>query len=291
MNSKKHSNNLFLASMGMMVFASVAFFIVSISLKNADARIGELKNSNSQMSSESQALLDNIASYRNQIAELSLKKDEYSNDAEAFKSKVDSLESELEDLETELKNYLVRDNQEFPFAVPTSGTLPNFASGYGQNMRGMQHFAVDIWTTTENYGKISNHKGNSVYSACDGRVATFDYENGAVTILCDEISDSYNVPAYKNVYTYYGHLGNGETKEHFIHVAQGQRVEKGQFIGYQGDLSKFFPDMRNVHLHFQIWSGSMNFTSDSSNGPHNPCLYIGGNCNTPGTVFVAGDNY
>jgi len=283
-----NQNFFFRLSIITMVIASVAFLIVSFSLKDADARMTELKKSNHYYSSKSLSLLDKVDNYREQIDELATNKDEYAKDLNAFNEKVLELEKEIAELELELSNYLGDKDKEYPFAVPSSGVLPNFASGYGANMRGMQHFAVDIWTTTKNNGIIPGHKGNPVYSACDGRVSGFDYDNGAVMIACDDIPSHFNVPAHKGIVTYYGHLGNGETKEHFILVGHGQRVEKGQLIGYQGDLSKFFPEMRNVHLHFQLWAGGMNFSTNSINGPHNPCHYIGGNCNNPGEIFIAG---
>ena len=171
---------------------------------------------------------------------------------------------------------------EYPFQVPTNGYIGSFAGNYGGNMHGMRHLGVDMWTTLENNGQISTHKGNPVFSACSGQVDTIAAENGGVTIKCDEISAIFNVPD-RNVYTHYSHLGNAITKDLYISVHPGQKVTKGQFIGYQGDLSSYFPEMRNVHLHFSVFGGLSE--TDKSKGAYNPCLYIGGDCMTRGAKF------
>ena len=49
MLTKVRHNWFYTAVIAMMIFASIAFFIVSISLKNADAQITELKGEKSQV--------------------------------------------------------------------------------------------------------------------------------------------------------------------------------------------------------------------------------------------------
>ncbi len=169
-----------------------------------------------------------------------------------------------------------------PFKIPSDGTLATYAGTFGGNMRGFRHLGIDIWTTTANNGKISIHKGNPVYAACSGKVTGTDPSNGALTILCDPIQKSYEVPQH-NVFTYYAHMGSADSKELYFTVNRNQRVSAGQLIGYQGDLSSYFPDMRNVHLHFSIFTGSSE--TDKKGGALNPCLYIGGDCSKVGREF------
>ena len=176
----------------------------------------------------------------------------------------------------------------YPFVSPTSGYLGNPAGGFMGQLYDMTHYGVDIWTTLENGGKIENHRGNPVVSACSGVVGSMTPANGGVSIDCDPIPKSFNVPEY-DVITHYAHLGHAVTKELYIEVKTGQRVTKGQLIGYQGDISSFFPEMRNVHLHFSVFTGYGE--SDPNGGAIDPCLYIGGNCTLAGgTKFEAGKN-
>ena len=168
----------------------------------------------------------------------------------------------------------------YPFSIPTTGTVGSQASTYYDKNGDSIHYGVDIWTNTQNGGAISTHKGNPVYSACNGVVESFQPENGGVTISCDMISSAFNVPVRK-VYTYYGHMANAETKEQYTILKNGQKVHKGQFIGYQGDLSMVTPSMRNVHLHFSVFTGG-----HESDGTQDPCKYIGGSCTEVGRFFV-----
>lgn len=186
---------------------------------------------------------------------------------------------------TELEGKIagLEDSQQYPFQVPTSGIVGTFNGTFGGNMNGFRHLGIDIWTSIENSGHIANHKGNPVFSACDGQVTNIDPANGGIVILCDEIEGDYFVPE-KLVYTYYGHLGHAETHELYIEVSRGQRVTKGQKIGFQGDLSSYFPEMRNVHLHFSVFTGLSE--TDKKGGALNPCLYIGGDCSRAGEKFL-----
>jgi|GEM_PF-5893108 len=194
-----------------------------------------------------------------------------------------SLESQMRRLEGEVAG-LKAQKREFPFAVPSDGVVGTFNGTFGGNMYGMRHLGIDLWTSSENGGVISGHKGNPVHSACEGRVSNIDANNAAVTIICDKIDkDKYHLPAYENVYTHYAHMGNRETGALFVEVRRGQRVTKGQHIGYQGDISSYFPDMRNVHLHFSVFTGLSE--TDKGGGALNPCLYIGGDCMRAGEIF------
>jgi murein DD-endopeptidase MepM/ murein hydrolase activator NlpD len=176
----------------------------------------------------------------------------------------------------------------FPFIVPTTGVAGHQAGTFEGHLYEMTHRGIDIWTTTRNGGALPTHKGNPVYAACNGKVVSFVPENGGITILCDEIPATYKVPKHTGVYTHYSHLGNAITKQQHHGLKRGQRVAQGQFLGYQGDLSSYFPEMRNVHLHFSVFTGISEV--DPNGGALNPCLYIGGNCQRQGESFTALSN-
>lgn len=192
------------------------------------------------------------------------------------------LNSRYTNLEGRVAGLFTQREQDFPLTVPSEGVVGSFAGTFGGNMYGMRHLGIDIWTTIENNGRIPGHKGNPVYAACEGVVNNMDRDNAAISIKCDPIPEHFHVPEHQ-VYTYYAHLGSAGNQALFIHVSPSRRVEKGQLIGYQGDLSKFFPEMRNVHLHFSVFAGLSEV--DKKKGAYNPCLYIGGDCSRSGETF------
>ncbi len=239
--------------------------------------------------------LNNLNSQKNQleqeknIIESTLSKKEkalidYEKNNENLEKQVKNLKGRVAGLNTKIEQTVAKNDTKYPFAVPTEGIVATFAGTYGGNMMGIEHWGVDIWTTLENSGHISSHIGNPVFSVCDGKVTKLHKGNAAVTVLCDDIDQKFFVPAYSGVFVYYGHMGNADTKELFIEVGEGEQVKKGQKIGYQGDLSDVFPEMRNVHLHISIWSGQYQ-PLEKTGGPHNPCLYFGGDCTKPGSTF------
>lgn len=214
------------------------------------------------------------------LAELELENQNYESEQEDLQGSINELRTELSELQT-----LARESErEYPFVVPSTGVVGSENGTFGGWMYTMRHLGIDIWTSAANGGRIASHKGNPVYSACDGKVVNIGTANGGVTIQCDEISSEFDVPE-KNVFTHYAHLGHAETKELWINVERNKRVAQGELIGYQGDLSSFFPEMRNVHLHFSVFTGSSE--TDPSGGAIDPCLYIGGNCKTKGQNFIA----
>lgn len=193
-----------------------------------------------------------------------------------------SLSNEFNNLQTKVLGLTTIKQQAYPFQVPTNGFLGHYAGGFGGNMMGMRHLGVDIWTTMEKNGKVPGGIGNPVYSACSGIVENIDPANAAVLIKCDKISEEYDVPDHE-VYTYYGHMGDAATKNLFIDIEKGTRVKKGQYLGFQGNLSSYFPEMENVHLHFSVFAGVSE--ADPKKGALNPCLYIEGNCSKQGSEF------
>lgn len=197
---------------------------------------------------------------------------ELSGDTEELNGRIAELNEQIAGLSTD-------GNGLHPFAVPSTGTIGSQWSTFLGTYKDATHYGIDLWTTTENSGAISTNRGNPVYAACSGIVESFQTENGGVTISCDPVPDTFDVPARK-VYTYYGHMANAVTKEQYIYLKPRQKVNKGQFIGFQGNLSMYTPGMRNVHLHFSIFTGYK-----ESSGTQNPCAYIGGDCATVGKFF------
>jgi murein DD-endopeptidase MepM/ murein hydrolase activator NlpD len=259
-----------LASICLIITAVFLFELgLFISRENYLKEIAVLKSNHENYLGQSSLTIDKLG------AELESKEqqlNELSQNKEELNSQVDQLSQQIAGLSTSSSVY--------PFAIPSTGTVGSQVSTYLDENNGYYHYGVDFWTITSNGGAINTHRGNPVFSACDGVVESFQTGNGGVTIRCDLIPSFYNVPAHK-VFTYYGHMANAVTKEQFIYVKIGQRVRKGQFIGYQGDLSMFTPDMRNVHLHFSVFSGFK-----EADGTQDPCKYIGGNCQKVGEFFV-----
>lgn len=227
-----------------------------------------------EIKSEHSSILSSVQ--QEKISQINLKE----NLIEDLVQDKDKLSTELEELNSQVAG-LMTSNNGFPFSVPSTGTVGSQVSTYESVFNGYIHRGVDMWTSLQNGGAISTHQGNPVYSVCSGKVESFQPSNGGVTIKCDLIPTSFNVPTRK-VYAYYGHMGNAVTKEQFIYLKIGQSVKKGQFIGYQGDLSMFTPGMRNVHLHFSIFSGTR-----EGEGSVDPCLYIGGKCKEVGYFFAS----
>lgn len=213
-----------------------------------------------------------------ELAQLELDNNNYANREAELLTNINNLRSRVAGISTQSNS-----TNRYPFAVPSTGVVGSINGTFGGQMYTMKHWGIDIWTSQARGGQIASHKGNPVYSACDGTVVSFDNDNGGMTISCNEISGNYNVPK-KKVYTHYAHMGHADTKALYFTVKRNERVTKGQLIGYQGDLSSFFPEMRNVHLHFSVFTG--NSETDANGGAINPCLYIGGNCQRKGEVFT-----
>ncbi len=237
--------------------------------KQKDKLIGELKKELQKQSSsveKKQVIITALRDRVNKIVE--------SNQ---------TLSNEFNNLQTKVLGLTTLKRQAYPFQVPTNGYLGHYAGGFGGNMMGMRHLGVDIWTTMDNNGKVAGGIGNPVYSACDGRVESVEPTNAAILIKCDRIPDTFDVPEH-DVYTYYGHMGDATTKNLFIDINPGTKVKKGQYLGFQGDLSAYFAEMENVHLHFSVFAGISE--GDPRKGALNPCLYIEGNCSKQGSQFT-----
>lgn len=259
---------LLLVILGLVVTFEVGFYL---SKEDGEIKINALdsvhKSTISFLSSELESSKNTAVNLTSRISALTRKED-------SFESEISKLEGKVAGLE---------DKRQYPFNAPSKGIIGSHSGTFGGLMYGERHWAVDIWTSATDSGQIASHKGNPVYSACNGKVVRIFPDNAAVIIQCNDISSRYDVPKHTGVFTYYGHLGNRATKALFITVGNQQRVKKGQHIGYQGDLSSFYPNMSNVHVHFSIFTG--NSESDNQGGSLNPCLYIGGDCSRAGGEF------
>ncbi len=229
----------------------------------------------------------NVSVLEEEIAELELGLDFYDSQTQDYSLEKQDLLIEINKLKSQvvtLNAEIERRNNLFPFQVPTKGIVGSVNGFFGGQMYHLDHLGIDIWTSNLNGGKLPDHKGNPVFAACNGVVVSYQEGNGGMTINCDLIpkDKGYKLPAY-DVFTYYGHMGHAETKELYFQVKIGDRVKAGQLVGYQGDLSSFFPNMRNVHLHFSVFTGLGE--TDPNGGALNPCLYIGGECETLGYQF------
>lgn len=178
------------------------------------------------------------------------------------------LDSNIKEVQTELVSA--------PFTIPTNGIAGH------QNFLYLPpvHPGIDIWTNEKGTG-LEGSKGYPVYAACGGKVTRIFVPNQEIEIICDRISEDYRdiVPSLY-VKSLYSHMGDAVTFDWFHELKLGQRVEQGEFIGYQGNVSSFAPWNRVTHLHFGIYD-----LNQSGRPPLDPTPYIGVPTNKVGQVF------
>jgi murein DD-endopeptidase MepM/ murein hydrolase activator NlpD len=165
-----------------------------------------------------------------------------------------------------------------PFIVPTTGVAANAMYVYNPPF----HVGVDIWANEKGRGLVNgSSRGYPVYASCAGYVTRVYLPNGEVEIVCDPIDPEFTdlVPSLK-VKTLYAHMADAITHEPYLTVHVGQRIEKGQQIGVQGNLSSITPVNRVTHLHFGIYD-----LSKSNKPTLNPAPYIGVPTTLVGQIF------
>ncbi|MBU8879939.1 peptidoglycan DD-metalloendopeptidase family protein [Bacillus sp. FJAT-29790] len=130
------------------------------------------------------------------------------------------------------------------FMNPTTGRL---TSHYGQRW-GTLHSGIDI-------GKGGRSGAVPVVASASGTVirANYDRSYGNVVMITHYIDGQVMT-------TVYGHLEN-------LFVSNGQRVEKGQLVGYMGNTG----NSTGPHLHFEIHIGPWNGARSNS---VNPLKYV-----------------
>jgi murein DD-endopeptidase MepM/ murein hydrolase activator NlpD len=167
----------------------------------------------------------------------------------------------------------------YPLMIPTKGIAGHRNFLYLPDI----HPGIDIWTTIDGKGLPGKNHGNPVYSACDGYVSHYKPSNEEIEIVCDKLPDIYKnmVPSLK-IKTLYSHLGDGQTGASFHSLKVGDKIKKGDFMGYQGDKSSFAPENRVVHLHFGIYNMD---SGKSIPPPLDPMYYIGVNTHIVGQLF------
>ncbi len=171
-----------------------------------------------------------------------------------------------------------------PMIVPTNGIAGHEDFLYLPG----KHPGIDIWTSMEGTGLPGRRHGYPVYSACTGVVSHYKSSNEELEIICDPLPDIYAklVPSLK-VKVLYSHLGDGETGESFHKLKVGEKLIKGEFIGYQGNKSSFVPENRVVHLHFGVYDLS---SRGQTPPPLDPMYYIGVDTHKVGQSFSIDNN-
>lgn len=178
---------------------------------------------------------------------------------------------------------LTSDKLPFPLIVPTSGISPDRSHLYDP----INHAGVDIWSNISGFGNSGpNTPGNPIYAACSGRVVRIFEPNEEIEIVCDPISYIYNnlVPSLQ-IKTLYSHLGDAASHQPYHKLHIGQYLERGELIGYQGNISSFNPQNRITHLHFGIYD-----LSKPGRPPLDPEAYIGVSTTTLDQKFNEGQN-
>ncbi|MBN1916021.1 hypothetical protein JW796_03470 [Candidatus Dojkabacteria bacterium] len=179
-----------------------------------------------------------------------------------------SSEAKYEDLDLkdfQVKPFRVEVKEATPLLIPTNGIAAHKDFLYNEE----SHPGVDIWTNTKGTGLNGTSRGYPVYSACSGKVIRIFLPNQEIEIQCDSLPIEYRdmVPSL-NIKILYSHLGDGATKEVYHDLKLGQRLERGELVGYQGDISSFVPENRVVHLHFGVYDLNIR-------RPLNPAPYLG----------------
>jgi len=192
--------------------------------------------------------------------------------------------SVLGDFMISLPQQFSAEELKYPMIVPTNGVAGHKDFLFLPEI----HPGIDIWSNGDGSGLRDKKHGFEVYSACSGVVAHYKEPNEEIEIICDKIPESFkNTVPSLNVKILYSHLGDGETGESFHKLRVGQRIEKGEFVGYQGNKSSFAPENRVVHLHFGVYDLA---SKKSPPPPLDPQYYIGVDTHKVGQIFNSGSN-
>lgn len=165
-----------------------------------------------------------------------------------------------------------------PFVVPTEGIAAHKNFLYDPVLHG----GIDIWTNQEGKGvSRGSSKGYPVYSACSGVVIRVYQPNEEIEVECNRIDESFSedVPSL-HVKVLYAHMGDAVTKERYHKLSVGQRLTKGQLIGWQGNVSSIVPVNRVTHLHFGVYD-----LTRSGRPTVDPEYYIGVPTTIVGQIF------
>lgn len=172
----------------------------------------------------------------------------------------------------------------YPMIVPTNGIAGHKNFLYLPEI----HPGIDIWSNKDGSGIPGKNHGYEVLAACSGVVAHYKEPNEEIEIVCDRLPETFrNLVPSLDVKILYSHLGDGETGESFHTLKVGQRLEKGDFVGFQGDKSSFAPENRVIHLHFGVYDLS---AKKSPPPPLDPMYYIGVDTHKVGQIFNSGLN-
>ncbi|KXK27271.1 MAG: Peptidase family M23 [candidate division WS6 bacterium OLB20] len=165
-----------------------------------------------------------------------------------------------------------------PLIVPTDGIAAHKNFLYDP----VSHGGVDIWTNVNGKGlEAGSSRGYLVYAACTGTVIRVYQPNEEIEIKCDRLPEEFasEVPSL-DIKILYAHMGDAVTKERYHSLYVGQRVSKGQQVGWQGNVSSIAPVNRVTHLHFGIYD-----LSRSGRPTVNPESYIGVPATVVGQIF------
>ena len=166
---------------------------------------------------------------------------------------------------------------ETALVIPTTGIAAHPDFLYHETT----HPGVDIWTSVDGKGLNGTSKGSPVYAACSGKIIRVFQPNEEIEIDCDLISQDYrnSLPSL-DIKVLYSHMGNGITKERYHNLKPGQRVTKGEFVGFQGNISSFVPENTVTHLHFGVYDMP-------TSKPLDPSPYVGFSSIRLGQTFEA----
>jgi murein DD-endopeptidase MepM/ murein hydrolase activator NlpD len=118
---------------------------------------------------------------------------------------------------------------------PRCNVLDNFGDA---RSGGRRHEGIDILAT----------EGQDIYTVSDGEIVSVAEATGPASSLS---GNAWGILAPDNTYYFYAHLSRFAEG-----LERGDRVTKGQVIGYVGDTGN--PGVGNFHLHFEVHPGGQN---------------------------------
>lgn len=203
-----------------------------------------------ELEQEEQDMHKELLEFEDEAAILAAQEKAMERELEAWKKKQRELEEQRKKQAEKQKNN--QGNKVGAAPEMTNGVFMNPATGrltshYGQRW-GRLHSGIDI-------GKGGRTEAVPIVAAASGEVikANFDRSYGNVVMITHVIDGQVMT-------TVYGHMES-------LSVSNGQRVEKGQLLGYMGNTGH----STGPHLHFEIHHGPWNGSRSNS---VNPLKYV-----------------